>query len=195
MPRPDRRETERRWHRLTEEFLLESDRGAALVAAALLDANLEDLLRAFMVPDQREVEYLLGSNLQSLGARVRACYCLGLLSEDECNDLRIIKEIRNHFAHNLLVSFEDQAVQKRCADLRIIHRVLPLERRPKSDRRALEQSTCMLSVLLVARTRSVRGQRRRKRRELDQMDIDRECPLAMEGTNQPASGDEGRPEG
>ncbi|MFH1085532.1 MAG: hypothetical protein V1772_07200 [Chloroflexota bacterium] len=54
MPEPDR--SQRDWRRLTDQFRVESDRAAALVATALLDANLEALLRSCLVADEREVE-------------------------------------------------------------------------------------------------------------------------------------------
>jgi len=90
---------------LTEEFQGESDRAAVLVAAALLDLNLEDLLKAFFISEEREVERLLGTSLTTMGNRMRMCYCLGLISYNELRDLRIIKEVRNYFAHNLYVIF------------------------------------------------------------------------------------------
>ncbi|MBN1401418.1 MAG: hypothetical protein JXA74_11315, partial [Anaerolineae bacterium] len=95
MARDDRRAegVQRDWSRIVQEFQIESDRAAALVAAALMDANLESLLRSYLVADQSEVEIILGTNLQSLGGRVRAAYCLGLISEDEMHDLRLLKEI------------------------------------------------------------------------------------------------------
>ena len=169
----------RDWRRLTEEFDGESDRSAALVAAALLDKNLEDLLRAFMVDDEREVGYILGTNLQSLGARVRASYCLGLISADEAHDLRVIKELRNYFAHNLHVSFRDAEVRADCAKLGMVRRILP-SGTTISQRRLLEQSTCMLSVLLVKRTQDIAQDRRRIRAELALPDLSAECPLLAE---------------
>jgi len=171
-----RRQAEHDWRRLTKEFSNESDRAAALVAAALLDENLESLLRAFMVSDHDDVERLLGTSLQSLGARLRACYCLGLISQDEAADLRIVKEVRNHFAHNLHVSFDDPTVVRSCRRLRMIHRVLPEGVEP-SPRRALEQTACMLSVLLVRRRLEVGPRRLLIREELSAEDMVEQCPL------------------
>lgn len=171
-----RRQAERDWRRLTQEFSTESDRAAALVAAALLDDNLESLLRAYMVADQGEAEYLLGTSLQSLGARLRACYCLGLISHDEADDLRIVKAVRNHFAHNLHVSFDDPTVVTNCARFKLVHRVLP-EGTALSPRRALEQTACMLSVLLVRRRLDIGPHRRLVRPEMTELEIESQCPL------------------
>ena len=177
-----RRQAERDWRRLTEEFSTESDRAAALVAAALLDENLESLLRAYMVSDQDEVEHLLGTSLQSLGARLRACYCLGLISHDEADDLRVIKTVRNHFAHNLHVSFDDPTVVKNCARFKLVHRVVP-EGTELSPRRALEQTACMLSVLLVRRRLEIGPHRRLVRPELTDLEIESQCPLHSNDQN------------
>ena len=146
------------------------------MSKAGLDSNLEDLLRAFFVADEREAEYLLGTNLQSFGARVRTAYCLGLLSEDECHDLRIIKEIRNHFAHHLHVSFEDAFVLEHCRGLRMLQRLRP-ESAGLSPRQLLEHSACLLSVLLVVRREEIAGQRRTLRGELSEVDVNEQCPF------------------
>lgn len=46
------------------------------------------------------------------------CSALGLISEDECHDLTLIRKIRNEFAHNMQASFDDQAIKSRCKALR-----------------------------------------------------------------------------
>ena len=173
--------SQRDWRRITEEFRAESDRAAALVAAALLDANLESLLRSFLVADESEVEALLGTNLQSLGARMRMAYLLGLVSVDEMHDLRIIKEIRNYFAHNLHVSFEDSYVQRACGQFRLLRRLLG-EGVVVSHRQALEQSTCVLSNLLVRRRQRVLSRRLQKRPEMTHVEFSEECPFTQPPT-------------
>jgi DNA-binding MltR family transcriptional regulator len=177
---PRQESVQRDWSRIIQEFQIESDRAAPLVAAALMDVNLESLLRSYLVADESEVEIMLGTNLQSLGGRVRATYCLGLISEDEMHDLRLLKEIRNYFAHNLHVSFDDEWVQHTCDAFRLIRRVMP-ESDEFAPRRLLEQTTCMLSSLLVARERRVRGRRLSKRPEMTRMEISEQCLLEHGG--------------
>ena len=181
MARNNRRgdQVQRDWRRLTDEFHAESDRAAALVAAALVDENLESLLRSFFVDDAREVEIMLGTSLQSLGGRIRACYCLGMVSQDEMHDLRILKEVRNYFAHNLHVSFSDSWVQRTCAEFRLIRRMLSdVDAMP--HRLVLEQTTCMLSTLLVERERYFRGRRRSTRPEMTRLEMSEQCMLHQE---------------
>lgn len=66
--------------RFLEEFQGETDRGAALVGAALIDLRLSETLRAFLV-DGPSARVLLKDSvagpLGSLGARILACYALG----------------------------------------------------------------------------------------------------------------------
>jgi mannitol operon repressor len=183
----NRSQAARDWRRLTEEFATESDRAAALVAAALLDANLEQLLRMFLVADEAEAELLLGSNLQSLGARVRAAYLLGLVSEDEMTDLRTIKEIRNHFAHNLHVSFADAWMERACGEFRLVRRAFS-NAAQMSHRQMFEQATCMLSTLLVMRRRELATQRLRKRPEMTELEMNEQCPLMSHGGQGAGSG-------
>jgi len=168
-------EAQRNWRRMVREFGGESHRGAALVAAALLDLNLEDLLRAYLVDDHAEVEYLLGTGLQSYGARIRVAYALGLVTEDESNDLRVIQSVRNYFAHNLHVTFEAPEVKEQLKRLRVLHRIMP-SAHLLPPRRQLEQSACMLSVLLVRRVEEIAPQRRQRLPEQDLTDLSAQCP-------------------
>jgi DNA-binding MltR family transcriptional regulator len=176
---PTVEESQRNWRRTVREFGSESHRGAALVAAALLDLNLEDLLRTFMIDDPSEVEYLLGSGLQSYGARIRIAYALGLVSDDEANDLRVIQSVRNYFAHNLHVTFEAEVVKLQLKRLRLLRRVLP-EAGRLSPRRQLEQAACMLSVVLVQRLEEVAAIRRQRHPEQETAEMMSQCLLLNE---------------
>ncbi|MEN6480056.1 MAG: hypothetical protein ABFD20_10525 [Anaerolineales bacterium] len=166
----------RNWRRMVREFADESARGAALVAAAMLDLNLEDLLRAYLIDDPAEVEYLLGTGIQSYGSRIRISYALGLVSEDESNDLRVVQAVRNYFAHNLHVTFEADEVKRELARLRLLHRLLP-DADQLSPRRQLEQTACMLSVLLVRRVAEVAERRCVRHPEPDVSALVNHCPL------------------
>ncbi len=110
----------------SEMFKDESPRGAAILSAVLLDESVRSLLAAFMIEDKNQVDELLGSEknrdrpIGTFISRIRAAYCLGLLSEDESHDLRLIGKIRNGFAHALdKSSFEDRQIKDRCNSLRI----------------------------------------------------------------------------
>jgi len=105
-----------------EEFNKETDRAAAVLAASLLDEHLRKLLAAFLIDDESETKELLEVEkpLGNFGARIRAAYCLGLISPDEYHDLKLIQRIRNQFAHRLLrISFESVQIRDRCLSLEI----------------------------------------------------------------------------
>jgi len=122
------KEAERYFQR--QEMLLEfsrlfnydesSDRAVAIVGPAFLDALLTDILIEFMVDDAKEVKELLRHDgpFGSYASRVRACYCLGLVSEIVAADLKLIGNIRNRFAHEIRVNFSDPKICQMCQKLR-----------------------------------------------------------------------------
>jgi len=57
--------------------------------------------------------------LGTFSARVEACYALGLITEDEHNDVSLIRRIRNDFAHHIDTSFETPSVVSRCGQLKM----------------------------------------------------------------------------
>jgi mannitol operon repressor len=102
------------------EFQSETDRGAALVGAALIDDRLERLLRSHFLDCKESSELLDGANapLGTFSARIKTAYCLGLITELECRECDIIRRVRNEFAHRLHgLTFEDQEVHDLCNDL------------------------------------------------------------------------------
>ncbi len=86
-----------------DEFRRESDRATAVLGAASLDEEILQLLTQFLVDDENEVRDLLDNErpLGAFGARIRAAYCMGLIAKEEFQDLKLIKAIRNEFAHQL----------------------------------------------------------------------------------------------
>ncbi len=101
----------------------ESDRGAVLISTGFLEQQLKDVLLAFMLTSPRADELVDGGNapLGTFGARITACYVLGLISEDEHADLHLLRRIRNDFAHDIHTSFETPSVRDRCS--RLTHKV------------------------------------------------------------------------
>jgi len=112
-----------------DEFQKESDRSAAIIGAAFLDEHLKQLLTNFLVDDAKEVSLLLSSEspLGSFGARIRAVYCLGLVSREYFESLRIIKDIRNAFAHQLHGrTFNDSDIAEGCHKLQKLAPIQPI---------------------------------------------------------------------
>ena len=97
-----------------------SDRAVAIVGPAFLDALLTEMLINFLIDDEKEVQKLMQPEgpLGSFGAKVSACYCLGLIGETIKSDLRIVAKVRNRFAHDLRADFSDEQIKSWCNALR-----------------------------------------------------------------------------
>jgi hypothetical protein len=86
-------------------------RELAIVSAAVLDAALVELLSLRLSGPQNEIEEFLGVNgdgrapAGSFGARIQLAVLVGLLTENDAALLRIVKQIRNLFAHRVIVDF------------------------------------------------------------------------------------------
>jgi DNA-binding MltR family transcriptional regulator len=87
--------------RFLHAFNQESDRGAALVAASMLDERLEQILHSFLSESPVSRELIEGFNapLGTFSSRVSATYALGLIQENEYKEITLIRKIRNEFGH------------------------------------------------------------------------------------------------
>lgn len=106
-----------------EEFQRETDRAAAVLAAAYLDSRLEALLRSKFVAVPGFVDELLTGQggLASFSARISVAYAVGLISLPVASDLHLVRRIRNDFAHELMgLSFNTPAIADRVRELRIL---------------------------------------------------------------------------
>ncbi len=128
-------------HFATQDALLEfarlferedNDRAIAIVGAAFLDTLLEHVLITFLVDDESEVKRLMGYDrpFGTYGNKIAAVYCLGLISKIIRDDLRYAQKIRNKFAHDLVVSFDDDPIRSWCSAMRW-HEVSLLMKPPK----------------------------------------------------------------
>jgi DNA-binding MltR family transcriptional regulator len=128
-----------------DELQSESDRSAAIIGAAFIDEHLKQLLTNHLVDDEKEAALFLSSEspLGSFGARIRAAYCMGLVSKEYFEALKIIKDIRNAFAHQLHGrSFNDNDIEEACKRLQAF---MPLKPRvTHSPRQMFESSTIFI---------------------------------------------------
>lgn len=105
----------------------ESNRGIALVAAALLDEALVALLERSVLStlsdDSRRMDVrgqLFNDRgpLQTFSAKIDMAYVSGCIDEDDWKALHIVRRIRNAFAHSISLDFSDQSIQARIGNLR-----------------------------------------------------------------------------
>lgn len=102
----------------------ESDRGCALMAAAFLDSQLEELLRLCLVPDKDVSEELLSASkpLGTFSARIDMAYALGKIGPKARRDLHLIRKIRNDFGHDPNpIDFSLPLIANRCRELHFTH--------------------------------------------------------------------------
>ena len=100
-PNPDALRIAESARTIALQMLSERGRGAVLVGAARVDAALEVLLKAALVPPSR-TETLLAVDrpLGSFGARIALAQRLGLLDASVEQALHTLRKVRNAFAHS-----------------------------------------------------------------------------------------------
>lgn len=133
-----------------DEVHRETDRSAAIIVAAFLDEHIKQLLINYLVNDEKETDLLLSSDsaLGSFGPRIRAAYCLGLLSKEYFESLKIIKDIRNSFAHQLHGrSFSDTDLTAKCERLKSF---MPIKPRVPGTPRMLFESAAIFILMDVS---------------------------------------------
>ncbi len=78
----------------------ESDRSAIVLAGSFAERYLATYIGHFMIDDP-EIERLFEAGpLASFDARINIAYAFRLISSEHRDDLRLIKDIRNRFAHS-----------------------------------------------------------------------------------------------
>lgn len=103
-----------------QEFGRESSRGAALLAASLLDERLKEILQAYFVDSKVSKDLLDGFNapLGTFASRVSLAYALGLIQKNEFDEITIIRRVRNEFGHKWKdVTFDTAHVADLCRKL------------------------------------------------------------------------------
>ncbi|NSM26442.1 hypothetical protein HT094_20090 [Shewanella sp. ZOR0012] len=100
-----------------EKLSAESDRGAVILSASLLDSALEDNLKAFLLSPVNKNDELFsgrGAPLGTFSSKIEMCYRLGIISVGVRSQLNKFKAIRNDFAHNLdSAKLDDEANKDR----------------------------------------------------------------------------------
>jgi hypothetical protein len=101
------------YHQIFEMFHSESDRGAVVLAGSYIENYLGIYLCSRMTDKSLEKE-IFGANgaLSTFSQRIDFSQAFGFLTKEQCAELRLIKKIRNHFAHHPKnASFTDEKVK------------------------------------------------------------------------------------
>lgn len=98
----------------------ESDRGAVIVSAALIDEILLEILKKRLLPSPKpdNDELFKNGSLTDFGARVHLAYRIGLIRKQVKESLLRIARIRNAFAHiSDHEGFDNQTTQDHIREL------------------------------------------------------------------------------
>lgn len=138
----------------------ESPRGKVLVAGGFLEEHLKEILLAFFADCPQSAALLDGGNtpLGTFGARITACYALGLITKNEHDDLQLVRRIRNDFAHDLRATFKRAAIANRCRELK--HKAADDEDGPLPTESQFYTAAIALILNLLQRPYGVSKQKR-----------------------------------
>jgi hypothetical protein len=101
------------------EYRGESDRAAIVMAGSFVEHYLATYLRHFMIADE-EVEVLFSRALSTFDSRINIAYAFDLIGKAQRDDLRIIKDVRNAFAHSpRSLSLQDPKISAQIKQLSI----------------------------------------------------------------------------
>ncbi len=106
-----------------DELFKQSDRAVAVVSGSILEEILERMLLAFCLPHPNISKNLFDglTPLSTFGAKIDISYHLGLINDIEYCDLKLIKRIRNEFAHSIKgINFDADAIKNRCYELQTL---------------------------------------------------------------------------
>jgi DNA-binding MltR family transcriptional regulator len=98
----------------------ETDRAAAVLGAAYLDDHLEKVFRARLRSETPDTVYRYRGPLGDFASKIDLAFALGWITTELRDDLHVIREIRNKFAHDPdhLLAFEDQSIRDLTKNLR-----------------------------------------------------------------------------
>ena len=104
---------------MVESFRGESDRGAAVLAGSFVENYLATFIESF-IEDKKIAKALfdpLGA-LSNFSQRIAVAYAFGFITKETYDDLTLIRNIRNHFAHHPFdTSFDTPEVAKMVSKL------------------------------------------------------------------------------
>jgi hypothetical protein len=130
------------YQKIVESYHGESDRAAALLAGSFVEHYLAEYLKTCCLvsdPDIDELFHGFGP-MATFAQRISIAYAIGAIDTGMRDDLRAIKDIRNHFAHHPTeAKFTDAILDKPFNKLSISHdpKFNPAGDKPLTDRRLI----------------------------------------------------------
>jgi hypothetical protein len=138
--------------RLAAELEKESDRALAIVSAAYLDHLLEILISTKYKLSKGKREHLFkypAGMLHSFAFKITFAHMTGLISENEKQDLNILRDVRNAFAHQLIgISFETKQIAEVCKNLVLARS----GGKPSTAREQYKKSAVRIMVELIVKS-------------------------------------------
>ena len=116
---------EKKFERISQfldQIYKESDRGCALICAAILDELLTEVLQVYLIECKSTKLLFTGANgpLNSFYSKILLTRSLGVMDEAQYNDFNKIRKIRNEFAHEIgEKTFESEKIKSICMSLNI----------------------------------------------------------------------------
>jgi len=95
-------------------FNQESDRGAVLSAAAVLEDRLEEIIKTFLRDCKSSLKLLDGFNapIGTFSSKILLAHALGLIQDNEFQQIELLRKIRNQFAHTWeYLNFESNTIK------------------------------------------------------------------------------------
>lgn len=108
---------------LIESSQDQGERNLLAAAVDILDVLLESAIEDRLCHDQKSFEFLFGSDrpLGSFSAKIHIARLLDVISDEERNELDIIRNVRNKFAHDfrLVAAGEDRSIVDKVMNLKL----------------------------------------------------------------------------
>ena len=144
------------------EIFKQSDRASAVVSGGILEEILQRMITALFLPNPNINQSMFDglTPISTFGAKIDLSYHLGLVNKTEYEDLKLIKKIRNIFAHSIkAINFETESIKDRCLQLQTLKSKNPpkeMFENIKNIKTHFQINTTMLATILFAKTEEIK---------------------------------------
>lgn len=144
------------------EIFKQSDRASAVVSGGILEEILQRMITAFFLPHSNVRKSMFDglTPISTFGAKIDLSYHIGLINKTEYEDLKLIKKIRNNFAHSIKgINFETESIKDRCLQLQTLNKTNPPQvvfDNIKNIKTLFQINTTMLASILFAKTEEIK---------------------------------------